>query len=127
MRYCSKCGNEIEDEAVFCPHCGCRCDYNQPGKRSFNTLLKDHCDCRCDYNQPVVKESTGLQTAAKVFLILSCISGGLLIIPLLWMLPMTISYFNACKEGRAVSTGFKICTLLFINMIAGILMLIDSE
>ena len=104
MRYCSKCGSEIEDEAVFCPHCGCRVSYNQP-----------------------VAESNGLQTAAKVFLILSCISVGIFLVPLIWMLPMTISYFNACKEGRSVSTGFKICTLLFVNMIAGILMLVDGE
>lgn len=24
MRYCSKCGNEILDEAVVCPNCGCK-------------------------------------------------------------------------------------------------------
>jgi hypothetical protein len=23
MKFCSKCGKEIMDEAVFCPHCGC--------------------------------------------------------------------------------------------------------
>lgn len=23
MKYCSKCGNELMDEAVFCPKCGC--------------------------------------------------------------------------------------------------------
>lgn len=23
MKYCSKCGKEIEDEAVVCVHCGC--------------------------------------------------------------------------------------------------------
>lgn len=23
MKFCSKCGKEIHDEAVVCPHCGC--------------------------------------------------------------------------------------------------------
>lgn len=23
MKYCSKCGKELMDEAVVCPHCGC--------------------------------------------------------------------------------------------------------
>lgn len=23
MKYCSKCGNELFDEAVICPKCGC--------------------------------------------------------------------------------------------------------
>ena len=23
MKYCSKCGNELLDEAVICPKCGC--------------------------------------------------------------------------------------------------------
>ena len=24
MKYCSKCGNEISDEAIVCIHCGCQ-------------------------------------------------------------------------------------------------------
>lgn len=26
MKYCSKCGNELPDEAVFCVKCGCSCE-----------------------------------------------------------------------------------------------------
>ena len=26
MKYCSHCGNELLDEAVICPKCGCACD-----------------------------------------------------------------------------------------------------
>lgn len=26
MKYCSKCGNELLDEAVICPKCGCQVD-----------------------------------------------------------------------------------------------------
>lgn len=26
MKYCSKCGKELFDEAIFCPGCGCGCE-----------------------------------------------------------------------------------------------------
>lgn len=29
MKYCSKCGNEVLDEAVVCPKCGCSVDYEK--------------------------------------------------------------------------------------------------
>ena len=31
------------------------------------------------------------------------------------------------EENRPVSTGFKVCTLIFVNIIAGILMLCDDK
>ena len=27
MKYCSTCGKQIENEACFCPHCGCMTEY----------------------------------------------------------------------------------------------------
>ena len=30
MKYCSKCGKEIHDEAVVCVHCGCRVESTVP-------------------------------------------------------------------------------------------------
>ena len=26
MKYCTKCGRELTDDAVFCPACGCACN-----------------------------------------------------------------------------------------------------
>lgn len=86
------------------------------------------------YSQPgypqqgyVQQRDSGLTTAAKVFMIISTVVMGLYIIPLAWCLPMTISYFNKVKYNQPVSTAFKICSLLFVNTIAGILMLCDKE
>ena len=31
MKYCSKCGKEIMDEAVICPGCGCAQENNVQG------------------------------------------------------------------------------------------------
>lgn len=67
-----------------------------------------------------------METAIKVFMILSTVVAGIatLGIALLWCIPMTVHY---CKNTYFVGTGFKICTLLFVNTIAGILMLCDNQ
>lgn len=39
---------------------------------------------------------------------------------------MTAKYFKNINKGKEIGMAFKICTLLFVNMIAGILMLCDD-
>lgn len=124
MKYCTKCGNELYDEAVLCPKCGCPVQ---------NTSISTD------------KPSGGLKTAAKVFMILTCAFAGLAgiiglipdgyysyytfasLISLGWCIPMTVSYFKKTKNSLPVSTGFKVCTLLFVNLLSGIFMLCDKE
>lgn len=112
--FCTKCGEKIMEEAVICPHCGCYThNYKQNEKPATN--------------------SSGLKTAAKILMILTCIGTGLMflfIIPLIalaWEIPMTVIYCNKIKTNEPVSTSFKICVLLFVNTIAGILMLCDNN
>ena len=31
MKYCSKCGTEVHDDAFVCPNCGCKLDDTQKG------------------------------------------------------------------------------------------------
>ena len=40
---------------------------------------------------------------------------------------MFISFFRRVKDGRRVGIAFKICTLLFVSLIAGVLMLCRDE
>ena len=109
MKYCVKCGSEMFDDAVICVKCGC--------------------PVRNDAEVVAVPTQSGLTTAAKVFMIIGTVVAALytLCIGLAWCLPMTISYSNRRKRGERVGTGFKICTLLFVNMIAGILMLCEEN
>ena len=127
MKYCTHCGSEIDDEAVICVHCGC--DVSE--KKSSNT-----------------SNSNSLGKVALIFMILGCVFtaiGGVLqgltsilandglvfgiilticsLLPLAWGIPMIISFKRKLKNGEPVSTGFKVCTLLFVNIVAGILML----
>lgn len=114
MKFCSKCGMQLFDDAVICTNCGCPTE--------SHVFIE---------NQPkIVKPQTsGTITATKVFMIIGTIFMAIytLCIGLAWCLPMTISYCNKVKRGEPIGTGFKVCSLLFVNTIAGILMLCDNR
>ncbi len=40
-----------------------------------------------------------------------------------WIVPMTINYFKKSKANVPTTLTFKICTMIFVNFIAGLLML----
>ena len=109
MKYCVKCGAEMFDDAVICVKCGC------PVKN--------------DAMAQTEQTRSGITTAAKVFMIISTVYMAVFTfgIALAWCLPMILSYSNKRKRGERVGTGFKICTLLFVNMIAGVLMLCEED
>lgn len=106
MKFCQKCGKEIMDEAVICPGCGCSVAQEKPAENGG----KD-----------------GLAVAAKIFLILGCVAQGWLLLPLAWCLPITISVCGRMKRDETVGTGLKVCSLLFVNLIGGILLLCRSD
>ena len=39
---------------------------------------------------------------------------------------MTMHYFKTVGSGKKIGVAFKICTLLFVNLIAGVIMLCDE-
>lgn len=102
-KVCLNCGTQIEkDETQFCPNCG------------------------KELGSPK-KYDSGLLVAAKVLMILTCVGLGWTLIPLAWLIPMTCKIGKRQKGGEKLSTGFKVCTLIFGNLISGILLLCDSE
>ena len=104
MKYCTHCGQELVDDAVVCTKCGCSVSSSKSSS-----------------------DSSVIKTVTKVFMILGCIAGaGAFLIPLAWCIPMTVSYFRKVERHEPISVGFKVCTLLFVNMVAGILMLCDD-
>ena len=109
MKYCSKCGKELVDDAVICTGCGRALEAMAPVAEEKNVKL------------------SGLQIAAKVFMILGTIYMGFFLLPLAWCLPMTISYCRKIKAGEPIGVGFKICSLLFVSLLGGIFMLCDND
>lgn len=119
MKFCPNCGNQMDDTAMFCSNCG------------FQQNAQPYQNVNPVYNNYPVQEAyateSALKTVAKVFMILSTVILGLSIIPLAWCIPMTVYYFNRTKYRQPVGVGFKICTLIFVNIISGVLMLCDNE
>lgn len=50
-----------------------------------------------------------------------------LLISLAWCIPLTVYVFRCIKNGRAISTAAKVCILIFVNTISGILLLCRKE
>lgn len=109
MKYCTKCGKELVDEAQFCPSCGTPTRVTSVQSGATNT-----------------RNESGLELAIRILLIISCVLGAFAIIPLIWRIPMTMWYFDKKKNNESVSLTFKICSIFFLDLIAGILMLIDD-
>ncbi len=63
-----------------------------------------------------------METAAKVFIIIGMICGFWTILPLVF----GIIALNKMKKNE-MTTGWKVCTLIFVNLIAGILLLCMPE
>lgn len=111
MRYCPNCGAEVNENAVVCVRCGSGV-YATPAP------------------MPVPAEpqkDTTLQTVIKVFMIIGCVTQGVMLLPLAWCIPLTVHVFKAFKENRPISTGMKIFILLFVNLVAGICLLCMNE
>lgn len=64
---------------------------------------------------------------AFIFNLLSCVGFGLLIIPLAWMIPMTVVSWGIYKGTRPNTAAFGVCTLIFVNMVAGICLLVADK
>lgn len=78
--------------------------------------------------QPVANDSDrGLRLAAFILCIVSTVAVCWAIIPLAWMIPMTVHCYGIYKGTKANTTGFGVCTLIFVSLIGGILLLISKK
>ena len=116
MKYCVKCGAEMVDDAVLCVKCGCMVD----GATNVTPQSVE---------QAPAYQPSSLATAAKIFMILGTIVMAITTycIALAWCLPLTIIYCKKIKRGEPIGVGFKVCSLLFVSMVGGILMLCDKQ
>lgn len=108
-KICGKCGKHVHADAVVCVHCGCSLGSQSTSSPSFN-----------------FKEMGEL---TKILMIVGIVLMALETcgISLIWCLPMYKHYTETTKRGGKFSMTFKVCTLLFVSMFAGILMLLDNE
>lgn len=72
-------------------------------------------------------EKSTLLLVAFILMLITTITTGFLLIPLAWCIPMTVSCYKCYNENRKASIGFGVCTLIFVNLVSGILMLVDTS
>ena len=68
-----------------------------------------------------------MRLAAFILNIVFTVICGILIIPLVWMIPMTIRCYKIYKGDAPSTVGFGVCDLIFCNIFSGILLLCDLD
>ena len=114
MNYCPKCGFKLESDHRFCPNCGYK-------------LIEETQTEVVDNGYSTSSEHETLREVAKIFMIIFTVLAGFAILPLCWMIPMTVHYSHCVRDGRKAGLTFAVCTLLFCSFISGILILVDEN
>ena len=118
--FCPHCGKEIDDNADVCPECGKDLGKNAaPAPTPAPTPAPNPAPAQNTQYNP-------LQLVAFVLMIITTVSAGIFLIPLAWMIPMDVHLWQQMKNGNKVGIGFGICTLIFVNLISGILLIVDT-
>lgn len=68
-----------------------------------------------------------LRLANFVLCVITCVIGAFAIIPLAWCIPMTVHSWGIYKGKQPNTVCFGVCTLIFVNLIGGILLLISNK
>lgn len=144
-RYCTKCGAKVFQETVVCPHCGCPMENANVGKGKEKNKGID-----IAIKVLLILTIVGLAFCGFMYLIsligfsmmpdigatpeeMSYVLSMLIVMvvlclpPLAWVIPMSIIILKKMKNKEPIGVGLKICTLIFVNTIAGILLLCKNE
>ena len=115
MKYCAKCGASCQDDARFCEKCGH--EFEKP-------IQGEVVDNKKKSSSPTTNEV--LSVIALVLMIISTVLMGFALIPLLWCIPMTLHYNKLREKKQKPTLGFAICSLIFVSVFAGIIMIVQS-
>ena len=121
--YCHHCGKEVENGNNFCPYCGAIQDRYSDDYR-YEERKDEYEESKNSSSKAASEAQSGLDLAVKIFMVLSCVAFGFAVIPLIWMVPMTIHAFHKADNNEEYGTAFSVCSLIFVDVVAGILMII---
>lgn len=76
---------------------------------------------------PMTDTDRNLRLVAFIFCILSLVGLCWLIVPLAWMIPMSVISWGIYKGTKANTVAFGVCTLIFCSLVAGILLLCSNK
>lgn len=109
-KFCVHCGAEVNPQAVVCIHCGCSLPKTNVTSSNGNSDLKEV-----------------FRTLIKVFMIIGVVVNAFALIPLIWCIPMYKKVNKYLEGTETLSVGYKVCVLLFVNFVAGVLLLVDEN
>lgn len=76
---------------------------------------------------PVEGSDKTLRMVAFIFSLISTVATCWLIIPLAWMIPMSVHAWGIYKGTKANTTAYGVCTLIFQTLVGGICLLISRK
>lgn len=76
---------------------------------------------------PMTETDRTLRLVAFVFCIVSLVLSCWTIIPLAWMIPMSVISWGIYKGTKANTIAFDVCVLIFFSLVAGILLLCSHK
>jgi len=140
IKYCVHCGAELKEGADVCLSCGRRIVREEPKAKSSSnannalaTIAKVFMILTC---AECVLVALWLLLVAFVsgfgfyydpdFVPVQIVLGiyaAAFLLPLAWSIPLTVHVFRCTQKNEPISVATKICILIFVNMISGILLL----
>lgn len=136
MGICPTCGHEINEHDQFCTNCGAPVNGNTD-KRNLERIYKNNKGIEVAAEILLgITNSAILLIAIIYFTIILVLHGGFItgfiififiLIPEIWIFPMTVHAFHSIDKKKKIGVIFKIFMLLFANFVAGILLLCRDE
>ena len=125
--YCHHCGKEVGRGNKFCPHCGVLLQEDEYGDRPGEYDDVDVTEKEPKKKKQIINESTKreLDTLIKIFMLIPTILLGFAIIPLIWMVPMTMAAWKKADNKEPYGLVLSVCSIIFMGIpVAGVMMII---
>lgn len=108
----------------------------QPQPQTATTNIFVQANNSSQYQDPAYRQNTlypmtstdrTLRLIAFIWNLLILLSTCFAIIPLAWMIPMTVHSWGIYKGTKPNTVGFGVCNVLFTGMVSGILLLCSNK
>lgn len=99
--------------------------YGQPAQQPYQPYQTEFIGYPATY--PMTETDRTLRLIAFVFMVVSTVSVCWALIPLAWMIPMTVVSWGIYKGTRPNTVAFGVCSLIFVSLVAGILLLVSNK
>lgn len=144
MRTCPRCGLNNIDDARFCAECGTELPGATPAAHipaAPYTMQQPQPAVYGGSRYVVEGSNKTLRLIAFIFCIVGCVAtainalammlgdpiGIIAFIAYAWRIPMTVIAWGIYKGEKKNTIAFGVCTLIFVDVVAGILLLVAKK